>query len=169
METSNVRNILSTPSYSSLFEYASEIVRNYIETEKEINIGNLENLFGDESWFSNFFNCNLKQILKPEVRAVLEKRLEQGEPYNTQLARVDALYSTVCMAVGGDVVEQMIKNLSFSIIGSKVKGRNETEDFLMSHPVLLISALGNIYFGKERMLFRQRRGWQKSNTAHTGG
>ena len=116
METSNVRNILSTPSYSSLFEYASEIVRNYIETEKEINIGNLENLFGDESWFSNFFNCNLKQILKPEVRAVLEKRLEQGEPYNTQLARVDALYSTVCMAVGGDVVEQMIKNLSFSII-----------------------------------------------------
>ena len=57
METSNVRNILSTPSYSSLFEYASEIVRNYIETEKEINIGNLEDLFGDESWFSNFFNC----------------------------------------------------------------------------------------------------------------
>ena len=73
------------------------------------------------------------------------------------------------MAVGGDVVEQMIKNLSFSIIGSKVKGRNETEDFLMSHPVLLISALGNTYFGKERMLFRQRRGWQKSNTTRTDG
>ena len=96
MVTTQVRDILTTPSYSSLFEYASEIVRNYIEIEKEVNAKDLEKLFGDESWFSNFFNCNLKQILKPEVRAVLEKRLEQGETYNTQLARVDALYSTVC-------------------------------------------------------------------------
>ena len=159
MATSQVRDILTTPSYSSLFEYASEIVRNYIETEKEINVGNLENLFGDDAWFSNFFNCNLKQILLPEVRAVLEKRLEQGEPYNTQLARVDALYATLCMAVGKDVVTQMIENLSFSISGysHKEKGVDETEVFLKSHPVLLISALGNTYFGKERMLFRQRR------------
>ena len=168
METSNVRNILSTPSYSSLFEYASEIVRNFIESEKIIHSNDLEGLFGDNAWFSNFFNCNLYQLKEEAVRDALKTALSHNNGYNPELARTEMLYSTLCMAVGENIVRTMLDNLFFSINGLGVIDKDDhRREFLRKHPILIVSALGNLYFCKERKLFIQSQRWQKSTATGT--
>ena len=152
------QTLLNNASYSALFEYASEIVRNFIDNEEAINAGHLELIFGDDSWMSNFFNCNLHQLQVETVRDAVAKSLTMPENYNTQLARVQSIYSTICMACGEEVIMKMLSSLHFSLCGedSKLSDNDPVPVLLREHPILIVSALGNLYFGKKRVLWRTR-------------
>ena len=152
--------------YSELFEYAGQLVRNHIDAEEILASGDLESLFGESSWQSNFFCFNLGLLTNPAVRDQVEKMLDNKEteqrPYNAALARISSLYISVVIGCGKDHVDKMISNCVGSInsiagISPSNSKQDPVAEIFRRYPLLLVSALGNPYFVSKKITYLKRR------------
>ena len=141
-------------SYTELFEYASQLVRNFIDNEIVLTSPKQEDLFAESSWQSCFFGFNLRQLHHPDVRKQAELMLDIKEteqrPYNAALARVMSLYINMTIGCGSEFVSKMVQNCISAINDLEDERPKESKDiikeFVTKHPIILISALGNNYF-----------------------
>jgi len=151
-------------TYTESFEYATSMVRAFITAQKVVFIKDQSQLFGDESWFSNFFNFSLFQLTHTEVSKQLDTLLDIGDgeqkPFNTALARIYALYTQVVMACGVKFMDELEDNCIKSLMYMSDTDRNPRKNvykmyqkIFRKHPVLVLSALGNDFFSIERMNF----------------
>ena len=138
-------------SYTELFEYAGQLVRNFIDDEIALSARDPEKLFGESSWQSNFFGFNMRQLsyeaIRKQVDVMLDNKETEQRPYNAALARVTSLFTTLVVGCGIDHVNKMIENAIAAI--KRIEMPLE-EDYIQKtfdkHPVLIVSILGNPYF-----------------------
>ena len=148
-------------AYTELFEYASQLVRNFIDNEIVLASPRQEDLFSESSWQSCFFGFNLRQLHHPDVRKQAEIMLDTKEteqrPYNAALARVTSLYISLTIGCGKDNIDKMIDNCVEAINDfdalTKKKGDDPIREMMIKYPILIISALGNNYFVSKKSDF----------------
>ena len=153
-------------AYTEKFEYASQMVKAFIENEIIIASTNKDTIFSDESWLSNFFCFNMNQLTFKEVEKQLNNLLDNKsgqKSYNTTLARVHALYSSLVMGCGIEFINELESNCVYSLTylnDDTRKERGNTYKFFRrifnQHPELIVSALGNARFSMERVKFNHQ-------------
>jgi len=147
--------------YADNFERASKLIQAFILSQ-EVVYKNPDELFGEDSWMSNFFGLCMNQFVHPEVVNQLNHLLDIGDteqrPYNTALARVYALYTKLSMSCGRAFMLELEENCIHSLMNMIDSDRNPRKNVYKSfsrlfhkYPVLVISALGNDFFSVERM------------------
>lgn len=149
--------------YSELFEYAGQLVRNFIDNEINLASSNLNDLFGESSWQSNFFCFNLgllkDKLIRTQMEQLLDPKEDEQRPYNAALARVSSLYISLVIGCGKDHMDRMIQNCTNAIIS--LNDVDETEQksirkLFDQHPILIVSALGNAYFVTQKVNYLKR-------------
>ena len=151
--------------YSELFEYAGQLVRNHIDNEIVLAMGDPESLFGESSWQSNFFGFNIGLLNNPLARDQVKKMLDAEEteqrPYNAALARVTSLYIDLVVGCGKDHVDKMIENCTKAINSLSPATTSGTDDpvatIMKYYPILIVSALGNPYFISKKIAYLKKK------------
>lgn len=138
------------------FNFVSKSVKDFIDSERTIHIRNPDEIFSDTSWLSNFFNFNLTKVIDDSI-ANVAKKLFDGESYNFQLARVQAVYTSISLACGTKYMNGLRDNLIDSLVSLTDRAHAKTiRNIVNKYPVLIISALGTHYFGIKQVEFRKR-------------
>lgn len=144
--------------YSELFEYAGQLVRNFIDSEAILTSSNPDDLFGESSWQSNFFCFNLSllkdKLIRDQAEKLLESKEDEQRPYNAALARVSSLYINLVIGCGKEHVDSMIQNCVNAIVAMNnisEKNQKPIAKIFQEHPILIVSALGNAYFVTQKI------------------